>query len=120
MLALTLADTREFGILRIIVKDSVAAQSTLKAGGFVVKVTPVVAIDVAQEPGGLLRVLEILDHAGQAIEYMYAFAGAGLGRACGAGVPLHRSRRRDRRAIAGRYQCDRTGGTLRTSRCLIL
>jgi hypothetical protein len=75
MLALTLADTSEFGILRIIVKDWQKAEQTLKSAGFVVKTTEVVAIDVPQKPGGLLSVLEVLDRAGQAIEYMYAFAG---------------------------------------------
>jgi hypothetical protein len=74
LLALTLADTQEFGILRIIVKDWEKARKTLTDAGLLVKVTEVVAIDVPQEPGGLLRVLEILDRARQAIEYMYAFA----------------------------------------------
>ncbi len=75
MLALTLADTQEFGILRLIVKDWQKAEQTLRAAGFIVKVTEVVAIDVPQKPGGLVNVLEVLDRAGQAIEYMYAFAG---------------------------------------------
>jgi len=79
MLALTVADTQEFGILRIIVKDWQKAQTVLKDDGFVVKVTEVVAIDVPQKPGGL-DVLEVLDQAGQAIEYMYAFAGSKQGQ----------------------------------------
>lgn len=78
MLALTLADTQEFGILRLIVKDWPRAEQTLRDAGFIVKVTEVVAIDVPQRPGGLLQVLDVLDRAKQAIEYMYAFAGAGL------------------------------------------
>lgn len=74
MMALTLADTQEFGILRVIVKDWQRAERALRDAGLLVKITQVVAIDVPQEPGGLLRVLEILDRAGQPIEYMYAFA----------------------------------------------
>jgi hypothetical protein len=79
MIALTLADTQEFGILRIITKDWAKAEGTLKTAGFAVKVTEVVAIDVPQRPGGLFDVLEILDRANQGIEYMYAFAGTARG-----------------------------------------
>jgi hypothetical protein len=74
MLALTLADTQEFGILRIIVKDWEKAREALTDAGLLVKVTEVVAIDVPQQPGGLLSALETLERADQAIEYMYAFA----------------------------------------------
>lgn len=80
LLALTLADTQEFGILRIMVKDWQKAQAVLVDDGFVVKLTEVVAIDVPQKSGGLQRVLEVLDHAKQSVEYMYAFAGSNHGQ----------------------------------------
>ncbi len=77
LLSLTVADTEAFGILRVIVPDWQRAQTVLQAAGFLVKVTEVVALEVAQRPGGLLAVLDALDAANQAIEYMYAFAHAG-------------------------------------------
>jgi len=80
MLALTLADSQEFGILRILAKDWQRALDVLQAQGFLVKVTEVVAIDVPQRPGGLYAVLDILDAANQSIEYMYAFAGTAKGQ----------------------------------------
>ena len=82
LLSLTVADTEAFGILRLIVPDWRRAAQILTDAGFVVKVTEVVALEVPQRPGGLLAVLEALDGAHQAIEYMYAFAGtAAAGRA---------------------------------------
>lgn len=78
MLALTLADTQEYGILRLIVKDWRRGKEVLESAGFIVTVTEVVAVDVLNEPGGLVRVLEVLDEAKQGIDYMYAFcAGSG-------------------------------------------
>ncbi len=79
LLSLTLADTEAFGILRLIVADWKRGQQVLAAAGFIVKVTEVVAIEVPQRPGGLLMVLDALDSAHQAIEYMYAFAGVTTG-----------------------------------------
>lgn len=75
LLSLTVADTEEFGILRLIVADPKKAERVLGAAGYIVKITEVVAIEVPQRPGGLLAVLDALDQARQAIEYMYAFAG---------------------------------------------
>lgn len=75
LLSLTIADTEEFGILRLIVADWQRAQQVLAAAGVVVKTTEVVAIQVPQRPGGLLAVLDALEAASQSIEYMYAFAG---------------------------------------------
>lgn len=71
--ALSLADTKQFGILRLIVKDWERARDLLEAAGFVVKVTEVFALKVDDRPGGLGEVLSILDEAGLNIEYMYAF-----------------------------------------------
>lgn len=75
LFSLTIADTEEFGILRMLVSDSERAQQVLAAAGVMVKTTEVVAIEVPQKPGGLLTVLDALDADRQAIEYMYAFAG---------------------------------------------
>jgi hypothetical protein len=71
--ALYLADTQEYGILRLIVADWQKAAALLEAQGFVVKVTEVLAVEVADRPGGLADVLGALDGSGVNIEYMYAF-----------------------------------------------
>jgi hypothetical protein len=71
--ALYLADTQEYGILRLIVADWQKAAGLLEAQGFVVKVTEVLAVEVADRPGGLADVLGALDGSGINIEYMYAF-----------------------------------------------
>jgi hypothetical protein len=91
LLSLTVADTEEFGILRLIASDSEKARAVLTAAGFMVKLTEVVAIQVPQRPGGLLAVLDALDQAAQAIEYMYAFAGiTSAGRGNGQAVLIFR------------------------------
>jgi hypothetical protein len=71
--SLFLADTEQFGILRMIVSDWNRATELLKEAGFVVKVTEVIAVEVADQPGGLADVLTALDGAGLNVEYMYAF-----------------------------------------------
>jgi len=73
IVTLTLADTQQFGILRLLVRDWQKAQSVLQQAGFVVNATDVVAIEVADRPGGLLGLLEILEAGKVNIEYMYAF-----------------------------------------------
>jgi hypothetical protein len=73
ILALSLADTQQFGILRLIVRDWEKALKLLEQAGFVVKVTDVVAIEVADEPGGLAHVLAALEKAQVNLEYMYGF-----------------------------------------------
>lgn len=77
MRALSLAETNDFGIVRIIVDDVYKAATVLKEGGFVHKLTPVLAVLIPDEPGGLHRVLEVLTEAGVNVEYMYAFLGGG-------------------------------------------
>ncbi len=74
ILLLALADTEKFGILRIVVRDWEKAKSALEAAGCVVNVTDVVAVRVASRPGGLARVLRLMEDAKNNIEYMYAFA----------------------------------------------
>ena len=73
LLALSLADSQRFGILRIIVSDWRRAKSLLEAQGHVVKVTEVVGIEVPDHPGGLSDILELFEGTAINIEYMYAF-----------------------------------------------
>jgi len=76
ILTMSLADTQQFGILRLIVKDWEKAKQALEAAGIVVNVTEVLAVDVPDRPGGLASVLESFEKAGLGIEYMYALAAA--------------------------------------------
>ncbi|BBO73331.1 amino acid-binding protein [Desulfosarcina widdelii] len=71
--ALALADTSDFGVLRLIVDDTQKAISTLKNNGFTVGKTHVVAVEVADRPGGLHEILTMLHEAAINVEYMYAF-----------------------------------------------
>ncbi|SFM89056.1 ACT domain-containing protein [Thermodesulforhabdus norvegica] len=71
--ALSLADTSDFGILRLIVNDTEKAKRVLKENGFTVGKTNVVAVEVEDRPGGLYKILEILRKANINVEYMYAF-----------------------------------------------
>lgn len=71
--ALSLADTSEFGILRLIVDNIDAAQAALKEKGFTVGRTAVVAAEVSHSPGGLNTILGILEKRGINVEYMYGF-----------------------------------------------
>jgi hypothetical protein len=71
--ALYLADTQEYGILRLIVADWRKAAALLEAHGFIAKVTEVLAVEVPDRPGGLADVLDALVGSGVNIEYMYAF-----------------------------------------------
>ena len=71
--ALAVADTTDFGVLRLIVDDNAKAEQVLKNGGFTVRKTKVVAVEVADQPGGLHSILEMLYKAGINVEYMYAF-----------------------------------------------
>jgi len=71
--ALSLADTSDFGILRLIVNDAEKAQQVLKEKGFTVSKTEVIAVEVPDRPGGLAAILQILDADLINVEYMYAF-----------------------------------------------
>ena len=72
---LSLAETSDFGIVRLIVDDVTGTASTLRDAGFVASMTDVLAVEVPNVPGGLNRVLEVLDGAGINVEYMYAILG---------------------------------------------
>jgi hypothetical protein len=71
--ALSLADTADFGVLRIIVDNPERCLAVLKSGGFVAQVTEVIAVEVEDKPGGLARILEVLDADNVNVEYMYAY-----------------------------------------------
>lgn len=70
---MSLADTSDFGIVRLIVDDVETCATALKASGHTVSMTEVLAIEVADQPGGLADVLTAIAHAGLNVEYMYAF-----------------------------------------------
>ena len=70
---LSLADTSEFGILRLLIKESDAAAKVLTAAGFVVKCADVLALTVPNRAGGLSEIFDILDKHNLSVEYMYAF-----------------------------------------------
>lgn len=81
ILTLALADTKQFGILRIIVEHWQLAKEVLESSGAVVNVTEVVACEVDDQPGGLAELLPVVEEAGVNIEYMYAFTFGFKGRA---------------------------------------
>ncbi len=74
IVALALAETQKYGVLRLIVRDWQKAKEVLETNGFRVSVTEVLAIQVQDRPGGLVAVLEPIAAAGLNVEYMYAFA----------------------------------------------
>ncbi len=73
--ALSMADTSEFGILRMIVDDTEKAKIVLKESGVIVKASTVIAIDIDDTPGCLAKIVEKLKNGGVSIEYTYAFLG---------------------------------------------
>jgi hypothetical protein len=73
--ALSLADTTDFGILRLIVDNPDQAWQVLKANDFTVSGTEVIAVQMSDQPGGLALVLQTLEDIRINIEYMYAFVG---------------------------------------------
>lgn len=79
--ALSLADTSDFGILRIIVSDTEKAKKVLKDNGFTVGKTEVLAVEVEDRPGGLSKILNAMKNAGINVEYMYAMVQKSSGKA---------------------------------------
>jgi len=71
ILTMSLADTQQFGILRLVVKEEEKARRALEAAGCVVNVTEVLAAEVPDRAGGLADVLEAFDRCGLSVEYMY-------------------------------------------------
>ena len=87
ILTASLADTAQFGILRLIVRDPRRAREVLEAAGMVVNVTEVVPLEVDDRPGGLAEALAAIEGAGVGVEYMYAFA---AGRSSGKAAIIFR------------------------------
>jgi len=77
--ALSIADTQDFGILRIICEDPGTAEIVLKEGGYITTTTDVLAAAISDEPGSLAAILEVLAQAHVIVEYTYAFLSAKAG-----------------------------------------
>ena len=71
---MALADTEQFGILRILVQDWERAKGVFEKNGVIVRVSDVIALAVGHRPGGLADILDVLDEANLNIEYMYGFS----------------------------------------------
>ena len=71
--ALSVADTEHFGVVRLITGETERAVAVLRGAGYVARLTEVLAVRVADEPGGLTRILGILNDAGLSVEYIYSF-----------------------------------------------
>ncbi len=71
--ALSIAETQDFGILRLIVKDEATAEKLLKDEGYLIKITDVVGVKISDEPGKLSEALRVLDEKNINMEYLYAF-----------------------------------------------
>lgn len=74
LVTLSIADTKDFGILRGITKDNEKALEVLKNAGFTACITELVGVEVDDEPGGMLKLLELFNSEGISIEYLYSFA----------------------------------------------
>lgn len=75
IIALSIADTAQYGALRIITDDNDKAIEILKDSGFVTKINHVLGIEIPNEPGALSKVLYAFDESGISVEYIYAFVG---------------------------------------------
>ncbi len=82
MRAINIAETADYGVLRLIVDDAAKASSILLEQGFILTMTPVVGVAVVDTPGGLSKVLGVISAAGIDVEYMYSVFGQKDGRAC--------------------------------------
>jgi len=81
LLALSLADTTDFGILRVIVDDVENARQVLQDNHIICMINDVTAVEVSDEPGGLAKILNLLLEKDVNVEYMYAFSERQTGRA---------------------------------------
>ena len=79
--ALSLADTSEYGILRLIVNKPDEAKMALREIGVIVKIAQVVAVPMDDTPGGLSKILSVFSGNNINVDYMYAFVGAVSGKA---------------------------------------
>ncbi len=74
LVTLSIADTKDFGILRCITRDNDRAEKLLRDAGFTVTTTELIGVEVPDEPGRLNEVLELLDRSDINVEYLYSFA----------------------------------------------
>ena len=79
--AISLADTNDFGIARIIVENVEQVMGALERSHYIVKSTPVIAVEIPDEAGSLNKILKILADNGRNVEYMYGFTGRKSGSA---------------------------------------
>lgn len=79
--ALSLADTTEFGILRLVVQDPIKAKKVLEEKYYIVKNTPIIGAELDDSPGGLSSILKILKDEGIDLDYLYAFTHEKEGKA---------------------------------------
>ena len=77
--ALSIADTQDFGILRIICENPEKANEVLQSGGYITTMTDVLAAAISDTPGSLASILEVLSEANVVVEYTYAFLSAKAG-----------------------------------------
>lgn len=82
MRAINIAETADYGVLRLIVDDASKASSILLEQGFILTMTPVVGVAVPDTPGGLSKVLGVISTEGIDVEYMYSVFGQKDGQAC--------------------------------------
>mgnify|MGYP001126032726 CR=1 FL=1 len=82
MRAINIAETTDYGVLRLIGDDAAKASSILLEQGFILTMTPVVGVAVPDTPGGLSKVLSVISGAEIDVEYMYSVFGQKYGRAC--------------------------------------
>ena len=82
MRAINIAETADYGVLRLIVDNATKASSILLEQGFILTMTPVVGVAVPDTPGGLSKVLSVISTAGIDVEYMYSVFGQRDGKAC--------------------------------------
>ena len=80
--ALSIADTTDFGILRLIVDRPEEAENALRGKGLTVSLTEVIAVQIVDKPGGFADAIQVLTDAGIDVEYMYAFVCRREGQAC--------------------------------------
>ena len=73
MRALSIAEAEDFGVVRMIVDDAYKTSCVLKEAGYVVSITPVLAVEIPDEPGSLYKIMKILGDGGVNLEYTYAF-----------------------------------------------
>ena len=71
--ALSIAETQDFGILRLVVNDNMTAERVLTENGYLIKNIDVIGVKIGDEPGQLTSALNVLDYAGINVEYLYAF-----------------------------------------------